>query len=116
MPFGIQPLHIVIIVIVALIIFGPKRLPEVGRWVGRTLNEFRKGTQEMTEALREESVKAAREENLKAAMAAQEQDNTIAKPAPTQSIPVNAKFCINCGAPNPSEALFCNKCGSQFPV
>ncbi len=37
MPFGIQPIHIVIIVIIALIIFGPKSLPEAGRWVGRML-------------------------------------------------------------------------------
>ncbi|MFZ1043080.1 MAG: twin-arginine translocase TatA/TatE family subunit [Anaerolineales bacterium] len=53
MPFGIQPWHIIVLVIVALLIFGPKSLPEVGRWVGRSMSEFRKGSQEMTTALRE---------------------------------------------------------------
>ena len=31
MPFGLQPLHLLVIAIVALLIFGPKRLPEVGK-------------------------------------------------------------------------------------
>src|SRR5271157_3910690 len=117
MPFGIQPIHIVIIVIVALIIFGPRRLPEVGRWVGRSITEFRKGSQEMTSALRE---------GMNESQQAEDQKNTIAKPAPTQSVPVNnisptnlpadGKFCMKCGAPNPEEALFCNKCGNPFPT
>ena len=49
MPFGIQPIHIVIIVVIALLIFGPKSLPEVGRWIGRSMSELRKGSQEMTD-------------------------------------------------------------------
>jgi len=108
MPFGIQPIHIVIVVIAALIIFGPRRLPEVGRWVGRSITEFRKGTQEMTSALRE---------GMTEAQMAEEQKNTIAKPTPTQSVPAgDKKFCTKCGAPNPQEALFCNKCGNPFQV
>jgi len=110
MPFGIQPIHIVIIVVIALIIFGPKSLPEVGRWIGRSMSELRKGSQEMTTALREGMNEAQ----------AEEQKNTIAKPAPAQSIPTNNssanKFCMKCGAPNPSDALFCNKCGNPFQV
>jgi sec-independent protein translocase protein TatA len=106
LPFGLQPIHIVVIILVALIVFGPKRLPEVGRWVGRSISEFRKGTREMTETLREEVAKAQAEEN----------EHTIAKPAPGQSVPVNAKFCSKCGSPNPSDALFCNKCGNPFPT
>jgi sec-independent protein translocase protein TatA len=34
MPFGIQPMHLLMIGIVALIIFGPSRLPELGRGLG----------------------------------------------------------------------------------
>ena len=118
MPFGIQPIHIVIVVIVALIIFGPRRLPEVGRWVGRSITEFRKGSQEMTTALRE---------GMSEAQQTEDQKNTIAKPAPAQSVPTNnispinnapanSKFCIKCGTPYPLEALFCNKCGYPFPT
>ena len=52
--FGLQPIHIVFILIVALLLFGPKRLPEIGRTIGKTLNEFRNGTREITDSLRAE--------------------------------------------------------------
>jgi len=42
MPFGITPLHIVIVLVVALIILGPSRLPKVGSAVGKSVREFRK--------------------------------------------------------------------------
>jgi sec-independent protein translocase protein TatA len=40
-----------IIVIVALIIFGPKRLPEIGGALGKGIKEFRKGTSEIEEQI-----------------------------------------------------------------
>ena len=52
MPFGLQPIHLIAILVVALLIFGPKRLPEIGRYIGKTLTEFRAGTQELTHNLR----------------------------------------------------------------
>ena len=104
--FGLQPWHIAVIVIVALLIFGPRRLPEVGRWVGKSITEFRKGSQEMTNALRD---------GMNEGQQAEAQKNSIAQPAPTQSVPAgDSKFCIKCGVPNPQEALFCNKCGNPF--
>jgi sec-independent protein translocase protein TatA len=41
MPFGIGPLEIVIVLIIVLIIFGPKRLPDLGRSLGRGMREFK---------------------------------------------------------------------------
>ena len=35
---------LIIILVLALIIFGPKKLPELGRAVGQTLREFKKST------------------------------------------------------------------------
>ncbi|MBW7457105.1 twin-arginine translocase TatA/TatE family subunit [Paenibacillus sepulcri] len=45
MPFGnIGIGGLVLILVIALIIFGPSKLPELGRAVGRTLNEFKGAT------------------------------------------------------------------------
>ena len=41
MPFNIGPMELVIVLVLALIILGPKRLPEVGRSVGRGMREFK---------------------------------------------------------------------------
>lgn len=40
---------LVLILVIALIIFGPKKLPEIGRAVGNTLKEFKKATKELRE-------------------------------------------------------------------
>ena len=37
----LQPTHLLLILVVALLVLGPKRLPEVGRAVGRTLHDFK---------------------------------------------------------------------------
>jgi sec-independent protein translocase protein TatA len=38
---------IVLIILVALLLFGPSKLPELGRAFGRTLNEFKKGAKDV---------------------------------------------------------------------
>lgn len=40
---------LIIILVIALIVFGPKKLPEMGRAVGQTLKEFKKSTRELVE-------------------------------------------------------------------
>ncbi len=55
--FGLRPEHLVIILIVALLIFGPKQLPELGRSLGKAINEFRGATREATQALQDEAKK-----------------------------------------------------------
>lgn len=44
MPFNIGIPGLILILIIALIIFGPSKLPEIGRAFGRTLNEFKSAT------------------------------------------------------------------------
>ena len=38
---NIGPMEIIIVLVIALAIFGPKRLPELGKSLGKGINEFR---------------------------------------------------------------------------
>jgi TatA/E family protein of Tat protein translocase len=51
---GIGPGELLLILILALIIFGPRRLPEIGRALGKSIREFRQASEELTEQFREE--------------------------------------------------------------
>jgi sec-independent protein translocase protein TatA len=51
-PLGVPEL--VIILVVALIFFGPRKLPELGRSLGKSLNEFKRASNELKSTLDEE--------------------------------------------------------------
>ena len=119
MSFGIQPIHIVFIFIVALLIFGPKRLPEMGRSIGKALNEFRRMTSGMTDMINQEVKEPSIMPPTNSAAPAETAlptpltSDTIQTPPPSTGLPGNA--CMACGAPNPADARFCNKCGAKLP-
>lgn len=48
---------LILILLFALIIFGPKKLPELGRAVGQTLREFKNSTQDLIADEKEKSEK-----------------------------------------------------------
>lgn len=55
MPFGnIGIGGLIVILIIALIIFGPSKLPELGRAFGRTLSEFKNATRQMIDGDKED--------------------------------------------------------------
>jgi sec-independent protein translocase protein TatA len=41
MPFNVGPMELIIILAIALIVVGPKKLPEVGRSIGKGMREFK---------------------------------------------------------------------------
>jgi len=51
MPFNIGPLELVIVLVIALLVVGPKRLPEMGNSLGKTIREFRKASTDVTDAV-----------------------------------------------------------------
>jgi TatA/E family protein of Tat protein translocase len=120
MSLGIQPIHIVFIFIVALLLFGPKRLPEIGRSVGKALNEFRRMTNGMTDVINQEM----REPTILppainatpgvTVLPTPGTPNTIQYPAASPEMAGPA--CPVCGTLNIAEAHFCNKCGTRLPV
>lgn len=49
--FGLGPAEIIVILVIALVIFGPKKLPELGKSLGQGIREFRRGTAGLKEEL-----------------------------------------------------------------
>lgn len=47
-------MELVIIMVIALIIFGPRKLPELGRSLGKSIGEFRKASNELKNTLEDE--------------------------------------------------------------
>jgi TatA/E family protein of Tat protein translocase len=77
--------ELVIILVIALIIFGPRKLPELGKSLGRGINEFKKASNELQRTL-EEEIKIEETREKKAAMKA-EQDSAIAAAQPAVATP-----------------------------
>ncbi|UOQ47624.1 MULTISPECIES: twin-arginine translocase TatA/TatE family subunit [Gracilibacillus] len=46
---------LILILIIALIIFGPKKLPEIGKATGDTLREFKKSARDLTDDEKEQN-------------------------------------------------------------
>lgn len=78
--FGIGVPELILILIVGLIVFGPGKLPEAGRALGKGLREFKKASNALTQALNAEP--------------APQQPQAAAQPAATQPV----------AAPQPAQA------------
>jgi sec-independent protein translocase protein TatA len=102
MPFGLQPTHLIIILVVALLIFGPSRLPEIGRSFGKMLREFQSATKETAQSFSEEvakPVEVKREEPVPAVQA-------------SQTVQAAQVPCKNCGKSMQAGMKFCPECGA----
>jgi len=41
MPFSIGPMELVVVLVIALVVLGPKRLPDAGKAIGKGMREFK---------------------------------------------------------------------------
>jgi sec-independent protein translocase protein TatA len=48
----LQPMHLLLIFVIALIVFGPKKLPELGKGLGEAIRGFKKAMEEESETPR----------------------------------------------------------------
>ena len=98
--FGIGMPELLVIFVVALIVLGPKRLPDVAKALGKGLAEFRKATSELTDELRNAQSMIEREatdaERTARQRAAQKAAAESPRPAPGEPV---AQTAASAGAP-----------------
>ncbi|MCC7042308.1 MAG: twin-arginine translocase TatA/TatE family subunit [Acidobacteria bacterium] len=75
---GLGTPELIIIFVVALIVFGPRKLPELGRSLGKSLSEFKRASNELRSTLDEE----IRMEDRRAAAAASQAPAVTAPSTP----------------------------------
>ncbi len=78
--FGLGMQELIVIFVIALLIFGPKKLPELGRSLGRGLAEFKRASEELKEGL---AAELSAEEERASAAAHEAQQPAKAEPPPT---------------------------------
>jgi sec-independent protein translocase protein TatA len=81
--FGMGIGELLVIFVIALVVFGPKRLPEIGRSVGRALAEFKKASQEFQDSIQQEMREAEKQvntEEIKKLTSLEEPQPTVPKP------------------------------------
>ena len=78
-PLGMQEL--IIIFVIALLIFGPRKLPELGRSLGKSIGEFKRASNELRSTLEEEIRVEEQRDRTKEAAAATPPSATPPPPA-----------------------------------
>lgn len=83
--FGLGMQELVIILVIALLVFGANKLPEIGRGLGRGIREFRKASSELTDGAEEAEEPAKPPAAAKAEPAAAEEEEKKMVDSPTES-------------------------------
>ena len=91
MPLGFHWYELIPLVLIALLIFGPKKLPELGSSIGKTIKEFQKSMREVTdkpeEAPAQPQVTTSARPELSAPAATSSATSSATTTAPTAPTP-----------------------------
>jgi sec-independent protein translocase protein TatA len=85
---ALQPMHLIVVLVIILLIFGPGKLPELGRAVGDGMRELKRAT-------------------------SGDADSTASRVDPRAAATTGA-ICLSCQAPLPANSRFCGSCGAQI--
>ena len=98
MILGLGVPEILIILVIVLVIFGPKNLPKLGKSLGQTVKNVREGMDE------------GEEPKVEASEDAEDSDEA----EDVEAVESDAVFCTKCGAKNAKGAAFCSACGAKL--
>jgi sec-independent protein translocase protein TatA len=87
--------ELIIILVIALIIFGPRKLPELGKSLGRSLNEVKKASNDLQNTL-EQEIKIAEQKGSAAKARAEEKQRM---PRLTALTPIKTRRRRRCRVP-----------------
>ncbi|MCL5264866.1 MAG: twin-arginine translocase TatA/TatE family subunit [Chloroflexi bacterium] len=86
-----QPMHLIVILIIVLVVFGPGKLPEIGGALGKGIREFKRSTSDETES----------------------KQNVVTITAEPKPASAN-RICGSCHTENLSTNSFCGQCGARL--
>jgi sec-independent protein translocase protein TatA len=108
---ALQPGHLIVILVIVLLIFGPGKLPELGRAMGDGLRELKKAT----------GTEEAKDDGTVAATTTAAGATTPAPPAASATTatvtPISAAaahVCPSCRGNVPAGDKFCGNCGASM--
>jgi sec-independent protein translocase protein TatA len=107
----------VVILIVALLIFGPKNLPKLGKSIGMTAKGFREGLEEGEREITHAADVVSGREPLHDGSDDTVTDTDTVADEPVQEDKAEkpaAIFCTACGAENEPGSAFCKSCGAKL--
>jgi len=95
---ALQPGHLIVILVIVLLVFGPGKLPELGKSIGEGIKELKKATG--AEEAGKESSTATSSAPGAGSTATVTPISAAARTCPScrESVPAADKFCGNCGA------------------
>lgn len=96
---NLGPMELIVILVVALLIFGPKNLPKLGKSLGQTVKNVREGMETDDDEPKQVTAQATATEVVADSDA--EAEGAVV-------------FCSKCGAKNPADSAFCSKCGAKL--
>jgi sec-independent protein translocase protein TatA len=106
---ALQPGHLIVILVIVLLIFGPGKLPELGKAVGDGLRELKKATGE--NAADKEANQAA---STTSTVATTAPPATTAPAAGANGVAAGTRVCPKCNAIVPVGDKFCGVCGNAM--
>ena len=81
---ALQPMHLIVVLVIVLLIFGPGKLPDLGRAIGDSMREFRRATSDLASS-----------------------------PSRVEPATASGTICDQCKAPLQANSRFCGACGAS---